>query len=196
MARVLIAQNNSNRVDRSIHEALGLLERLQKAAEEGSRMGSVIEILVLQALAFKSQGEIAPALVPLERALALAEPEGYVQLFVDEGPSMARLLYEAHSRGIAPEYVQRLLAAFPVAKSEQTVRSKSQTSDSNFVEPLSGREIEVIQLISEGLSNQEIASRLYLSLNTVKVHTRNIFSKLGVNNRTAAVARARALGIL
>src|SRR3712207_6468216 len=98
---------------------MGLLEHLLEAAEEGGRMGSVIEILVLQGLAHEAQGDIPAALVPLERALTLAEPEGYVRVFVDEGMPMARLLYEALSRGVARKFTRRLLAAFPVAESEQ-----------------------------------------------------------------------------
>ncbi len=109
---------------------------------------------------------------------------------------MARLLYEALSRGITPDYVRRLLATFPDAEPEQANLSKTQTSEFELIEPLSEREIEVLQLIAEGLTNQLIATRLYLSLNTVKAHTRNIYGKLGVNNRTQAGARARALGIL
>jgi LuxR family maltose regulon positive regulatory protein len=131
----------------------------------------------------------------LERALTLAEPEGFIRIFVDEGPLMARLLYEALTRGIAPDNVSRLLAAFPVAEPGQTDLQKTQAPHSVLVEPLSDREIEVLQLIAEGLTNPEIATRLYLSLNTVKAHTRNIYGKLGVNNRTQAGARARTLGI-
>ena len=196
LARVLMARYKSDRVERSIHEAMGLLERLLKAAEEGGRMGSVIEILVLQALAHEAQGDIPAALAPLERALTLAEPEGYVRIFVDEGMPMARLLYEALSQGVEPDYIRRLLAAFPVAEPEQTASSPTRGSKSELVEPLSERELEVLQLIAEGLTNQEVASRLYLSLHTVKVHTRNIFTKLAVKNRAQAVARGRALGIL
>ena len=100
LARVLLARYQSDREERYIHEAMGLLERLLKAAEEGGRMGSVIEILVLQALAHEAQGDSPGALVPLERALPLAEPEGYVRIFVDEGRPMARLLYKALSQGV------------------------------------------------------------------------------------------------
>ena len=196
LARVLLARYKSDREERSIHEAMGLLERLLKAAEEGGRMGSVIEILVLQALAHETQGDSPSALVPLARALTLAEPEGYVRMFVDEGRPMARLLYEALSQGVEPDYIRRLLAAFPVAESEQTASSPMRGSKSELVEPLSERELEVLQLIAEGLSNQEVATRLYLSLHTVKVHARNIFTKLAVKNRAQAVARGRALGIL
>ena len=130
------------------------------------------------------------------RALALAEPEGYVRLFVDEGTPMARLLYEALSREIVPDYVQRLLGAFPADEPVMAEASQPHGPDSELIEPLSERELEILQLIAEGLTNQEIASKLYLSLNTVKAHTRNIYGKLDVHRRTEAVARARALGVL
>jgi LuxR family maltose regulon positive regulatory protein len=135
-------------------------------------------------------------MVALERALTLAEPGGFMRTFVDEGQPMARLLYEALNRGIAPDYVNQLLATFPVAETEQMLPSKPGAPPDGLVEPLSEREIEVLMLIADGLTNPEIAARLYLSINTVKVHTRNVYGKLGVNNRTGAVARARALGIL
>jgi LuxR family maltose regulon positive regulatory protein len=196
LARVLIARYKRDHVDNSIHEVVGLLERLLKAAEEGGRMGSVIEILALQALAFEARGNIPSALKSLERALRLAEPEGYVRIFVDEGPAMGRLLYEALGREISPAYVSKLLADFSTPEAEQSDSSQTQAPQPELVEPLSEREIEVLQLIAEGLTNPEIGTRLYLSLNTVKVHTRNIYGKLGVNKRTQAVARARALGIL
>ena len=196
LARVLLARYKCDREERYIHEAMGLLERLLKAAEAGGRMGSVIEILVLQALAHEAQGDSPSALVPLERALSLAEPEGYVRIFVDEGLPMARRLYEALSQGVESDYIRRLLAAFPVAESEQTASSPMRGSKSELVEPLSERELEVLQLIAEGLTNQEVATRLYLSLHTVKVHARNIFTKLAVKNRAQAVAKGRALGIL
>ncbi len=196
LARVLLARYKSDREERSIHEVMGFLERLLQAAEAGGRMGSVIEILVLQALAHQAQGDNPSALVPLERALTLAEPEGYVRVFVDEGTPMARLLYEALSHGVEPEHTRRLLAAFPVAESEQTASSRSRGPESELVEPLSARELEVLQLIAEGLTNRDAATRLYLSPHTVKVHTRNIFTKLAVKNRTQAVARGKAFGIL
>jgi LuxR family maltose regulon positive regulatory protein len=196
LARMLIARYGRDRADGSIHEVMGLLDRLLQEAEAGSRTGSVIEILVLQALAHEAQGNLPAALLPLERGLALAEPEGYVRIFVDEGPPMAHLLYKALSRGIAPEYVSRLLAAFPVAETEKPKPSKPQVAESELIEPLSERELEVLELVASGLTNREIAARLFLSLNTVKGHTRSIYGKLGVHSRTQAVARARAIGIL
>jgi len=195
LARVLIAEYKSDRADRSILEAMGLLERLLKAAEEGRRMGSVIEILVLQALAHQAQGNIPLALAPLERALALAEPEGYVRIFVDEGLPMAQLLSEAAAHGIMPDYTGKLLAAFEAE--EQKSEGKSYLPPAQpLIEPLSQRELEVLQLIAQGLSNREISERLFLALSTVKGHNRNIFGKLQVQRRTEAVARARELGLL
>ena len=196
LVRVLITRYKNRQDVADVQDATGLLERLLKAAEEGGRMGSVIEILMLQALALEAQGNIPAALVPLERALRLAEPEGFFRIFVGEGPPMARLLYEAISEQTQPNYIQRLLGAFPVDEPEKADSSKPQGPDSELIEPLSEREIEVLQLIAEGLPNQEISTQLYLSLNTVKAHTRNIYGKLGVNSRTQAASRARALGIL
>jgi LuxR family maltose regulon positive regulatory protein len=132
----------------------------------------------------------------LERALSLAQPEGYVRIFVDEGEPMARLLTIALSRGIAPDYVRRLLAAFPTTEPERAAPQKPQALASDLIEPLSERELEVLQLIAEGLTNREIASRLFLALNTVKAHTRNIYGKLDVHSRTQAIARTQALGLL
>jgi LuxR family maltose regulon positive regulatory protein len=109
---------------------------------------------------------------------------------------MARLLYEAATRGIALDYARRLLAAFPVAEPEKADPSKAQVPRSELVEPLSERELEILELLAEGLTNQEIASRLFLALNTVKTHSRNIYGKLNVHSRTQAVARAQALGLL
>jgi LuxR family maltose regulon positive regulatory protein len=117
-------------------------------------------------------------------------------MFVDEGQPMAHLLYVALSCGIAPNYVRRLLAAFPVTEHEQPNQSRSRAPEVGLIEPLSQRELEVLQLIAEGLTNQEIASRLSLSLNTVKTHARNIYGKLGVHSRSQAIARSRALGLL
>jgi LuxR family maltose regulon positive regulatory protein len=189
LARILIAQ-------RRLDETTRLLQRLLEVAEAGGRTSKVIEILILQALSLQAQGDTDQAITTLEKALTLAEPGGFIRVFVDEGPPMACLLYEAVARGIVPEYVRRLLAASPVAESEQVDPSETQASNSELVEPLSEREPEVLQLIAEGLTNSEIASRLFLALNTVKVHARNIYGKLDVHNRTQAVSRARALGIL
>jgi LuxR family maltose regulon positive regulatory protein len=155
-----------------------------------------LKVVVLQALAHHAQGEKERAVRLLVDALALAEPGGFIRTFVDEGAPMARLLVDVLSLGISLEYVWRLLAAFKDSEAVHSDPVRMQAPESDWVEPLSNRELDVLQLIAEGLTNQDIASRLYLSLNTVKAHTRNIYSKLGVNSRTQAVARARTLGIL
>jgi LuxR family maltose regulon positive regulatory protein len=188
-ARILIAQGR-------LDEATTLLQRLLEAAEAGGRTTRAIEILLLQALVFQAGGDTTRAMTTLEKALTLAEPGGFIRIFVDEGLLMARLLYKALTRGIAPDYVRRLLAAFPITEPEGTEPPKSQAPDSVLIEPLSEREIEVLHLIAEGLTNPEIATRLFLSAHTVKVHTRNIYGKLDAHNRTEAVTRARSLGIL
>jgi LuxR family maltose regulon positive regulatory protein len=199
LARVLIAEYTRNPADHAIQEAMRLLDRLQQAAEAGGRMGSLIEIGVLQALAHQTQANLAPALVALERALRAAEPEGYVRIFVDEGPAMARLLSAA--QGTMPDYIGKLLAAFATADAEAQPRVAkadllSAAPAQPLVEPLSARELEVLQLIAQGLSNGEISTRLFLALSTVKGHNRKIFDKLQVQRRTEAVARARELGLL
>ena len=201
LARVLIARyRNNNQAKNVIHDAAELLDRLLKAAEAGERIGSMIEILILQALVHYEQRNIPAALVPLQQSLKLAEPEGYVRLFVDEGAPMTQLLHQAVSRGITPNYARQLLAAYSPVKSEPVDQSippsKIRSSQSPLIEPLSERELEVLQYIAQGFTNQEIADRLYLSLYTVKAHARSIYSKLGVNNRTQAVTRARELGLL
>ena len=183
LARVLLAHSTSDRADRSILEAIGLLDRLLEAAKAGERMGSVIEILVLLSLAHQVQGDILAALVPLSRALTLAEPEGYVRLFVDEGPSMAVLLQAAAKHGTAPTYVGRLLAALSKAENSTSVKQ-------GVIELLTVRELDVLRLLRTDLSGPDIARQLMVSLNTLRTHTKNIYDKLGVTNRRAAVHRA------
>ena len=190
VARALIALGQSE-------EAVGWLARLREAAEAGGRTGSVIEILSLQALAYQSQGDRTQAMAALERALTMAEPEDYVRTFVDEGAPMAALLRRAATRGVAPAYLSKLLDALDA---EAPMR-RSPTGPASPVvqpleEPLSEREFEVLRLIAAGLSNREIAQDLVLATGTVKKHTNNIFTKLGVCSRTQAVAHARELGLL
>ena len=152
--------------------------------------------MILLGLCAHKAGDTKQAFSALEQAIALAQPEGFIRTFVDEGPSLAQLLYEALSRGIYPDYVRKLLAAFPTSEPEQTNNKQTQSSEFDWIEPLSDRELEVLQLLAEGLKNSEISAKLFLSLNTVKVHNRNIFSKLGVKNRTQATTRARAMGLI
>jgi LuxR family maltose regulon positive regulatory protein len=187
LARVLLAPARSTREDHPLREATALLGRLLNAAEAGGRTGSVIELLVLQALAHQIRGDVPAALAPLERALALGGPAGYVRVFVDEGPAMAALLDAAAERRTVPEYARRLLAAFG-GPEERTPVARG------LVEPLSERELDVLRLLVTELGGPEIARELVVSLNTVRTHTRNIYGKLGVNSRRAAVRRAEELG--
>jgi LuxR family transcriptional regulator, maltose regulon positive regulatory protein len=192
LARVLIACSKRDRDDRSIHQAMRLLERLLEAAQAGERAGSVIEILLLQALVHQAQGNMPAALVPLKRALTLAEPEGYVRIFVDEGEAMRDLLRHAAARGFATSYTQRLLSAFT-----EPARPISALAESvDLAEPLTVREVEILRLIAAGMRNQEIADQLFISLPTVKRHVANAYGKLGVGHRTEAIARANALNLL
>jgi LuxR family maltose regulon positive regulatory protein len=181
---------------------LGLLERLRQAAEDGGRAGSVLEAWILQSLARRAQGDTAAAAALLARALALAEPEGYVRLFVDEGEEMQLLLaecrglIEGHKYGDRHKligYVDTLLAAFP---SRTMPKSEARNQKSDWVEPLSERELDVLRLLGTTLSGPEIADRLSVSLNTLRTHTKNIYGKLEVNSRRAAVCRAEELGLL
>jgi LuxR family transcriptional regulator, maltose regulon positive regulatory protein len=195
LARALIGRYRSDRGVDDIREAMRLSERLLQAAEEGGRTGSVIEILMLQALAHQAQGNIPLAITSLERALTLAEPEGYVQVFVDEGLPIADLLTRINASrevGKRKEYAHKLLAACRTPKAIHP----SSFSPQLLVEPLSERELEVLKLLGTELSGPEIARELTVSLNTVRTHTKNIYSKLGVSNRRAAVRHAEELGLL
>ena len=195
LARILVAESSNQ-------QASELLERLRQAAEAQDRMGSVIEISIVQALAHQAQSNTPAALAALDRALTLAEPEGYIHIFVDEGEQMRllildfRLLIEKREQREDQKligYVHKLLAAFAPPTTSQ---SAFNNQPSAMIEPLSPRELEVLRLIAEGLSNQEIADRLFLAVSTVKGYTRTIFDKLQVQRRTEAVACARELGLL
>ncbi len=198
LARVLLMQSHSDPAGHGPGEAMQLLARLLQAAEEGERKGSVIEILILQALAHHSLGNIPAALAPLQRALALAEPEGYIRIFVDEGPPMADLLRQAAAHVIKPAYAGRLLAAFEPgpqgSASEAPLRSAPAAQP--LIEPLSQRELEVLRLFKTDLSGPEIARQLVIALSTLRTHTKSIYSKLNVENRRAAVKRSAELGVI
>jgi LuxR family maltose regulon positive regulatory protein len=176
--------------------ALQVLEPLNQQATALNHPQEHSKVIILQVLALDAQGEHEQAEQLLAEALALGEPGGLIRSFVDEGQPMVQLLKRLSSRAIAHNYIRRLLEACSRDQRSPKPATGYQSDQSGLVEKLSKREIEVLQLISEGLTNQEIADRLYLSLNTVKVHTRNINGKLGVSNRTKAVARAKVLGIL
>ena len=195
LVRVLLACLQHDRTDVSIAEIMKLIERLMKDAEEGGRKGSAIEILILQALAHQAQGDLPAALLHVQHALALAEPEDYVRIFLDEGENMRGLLREASAREIMPDYTDKLLAAFEAEKQKSEDNPDLPPAQS-LIESLSQRELDVLRLIAEGLSNQEICERLFLALDTVKGHNRRIFNKLQVQRRTEAIARARELGLI
>jgi LuxR family maltose regulon positive regulatory protein len=187
LVRIVLAQHRNA-------EALMRLVPLLETATKQERWGNVIELLILQTLAYLGRQEKKAALTSLTQAVHLAEPEGYMRSFLDEGVPMADLLSELRDRQRKQEptpYLDRVLAAF-FRRTLADHRAAQQT----LPEPLSGREQEVLHLLAGGVSNQEIAERLVISVDTVKRHVSNVLSKLGVNNRTQAVSRARELGLL
>jgi len=187
-ARVHLAQGDAS-------AALAVLSPLRRQVEAKGWQDERLKVMVLQAVALQAHGEKDKAVQLLCEALAIAAPGGFIRLFVDEGPPMAQLLSEAEAIGMMPDYIGKVLAA---------CEAEEQKSDNNsylplaqpLIEPLSHRELEVLHLIAQGLSNQEMSERLFLALSTVKGHNRNIFGKLQVQRRTEAVARARELGLL
>lgn len=185
--RLLLAQGKATRA----HE---LLERLLKPAERAGSLSSVVENLILQALALQARGEEARARERLDLALQRAAPKGFVRLFLNEGPAVARLLYALAAAGPATAYCLDVLRAVPEA-GEGATRAAGRHAEPRF-EPLTKREREVLALIAEGLTNGKIAQRLHVSVHTVKAHTYNIYGKLGAGNRTEAVAKARQFGVL
>jgi LuxR family maltose regulon positive regulatory protein len=188
LARVLLARYSDERSEHCVHEAARLLERLLRAAEGGGRTGRVIEILVFQALTHQTLGNIPAALSCLERALTLAEPEGYVRVFADEGPPMASLLRAAAKHNTSRNYARRLLAAMSETGHDRPVRQA-------LLDPLSERELDVLRLLRTELDGPAIARELMVSINTVRTHTKNIYAKLAVTSRRAAVRRAAELDL-
>ncbi len=195
LARVRIAQGRKQPKGLFLSEAVGLLERIGEDAEAKKRMCSVLEVLLLRALALQAQGDLTEALTALGRALCLAEPEGFIRLFLDEGGPMVALLHQAHKHQIAPAgYIATLLAAS--GETTTTALDPASRRSSPLLEALTVREREVLRLLINGASNREIAQHLVLSVNTVKKHVLNICGKLGVQNRTQAIAQARTLDFL
>jgi LuxR family maltose regulon positive regulatory protein len=190
--RVLIAQNKPSK-------AIGLLSHLEEAARSAGRMGRVIEILLLEALAMREIGDSEHAILALKECLALADAEGYVRVFLDEGQPMQMLLAQwlAHANpGPVRDYAIRLLSQFDVEQPIIPAAQEKASPAGNLVEPLSERELEVLRLLRTDLNGPEIARECMVSLSTVRTHTQNIYAKLGVNNRRAAVRRAEELDLL
>ena len=199
LARVLLARHTAVGAGDDLRAALGLLPRLLAAAEAGERMGTAIEVLVLQALAQQADGQTSYALAELERAVGLAEPEGFVRLFASEGAPMAVLLNALAARAHESSYVRRLAAACAQTAESRSLSEPPALSTGRregVVEALSPRELEVLRMLSTDLDGPGIARHLVVSLNTVRSHTKSIYTKLGVNSRRAAVRRADELGVL
>lgn len=193
LIRILVAQNR-------IAEALELSERVIERAVTSGRNAVTIQVLLIQALAYHAQGDMDQALIAVERALNLAEPGGAIRVFLDEGEPMAELLtaFNRQLSAIDREYLDSLLAAFDEAQlpEQATKYTERIVKHGDLVEPLSERELEVLRLLAAGLSYREIAEELYVSINTVKAHTKNIYSKLGVHGRMQAAQRATELELL
>jgi LuxR family maltose regulon positive regulatory protein len=189
LARLLLAQQAAGDGD-TLEPAIALLERLLAAAEKGDRRGSVIEILILKSLAYQAFGDTSAAVDAVRRAVTLAEPEGYVRIFIDEGPPLTALLKTLVQQDSGSRYLRRLVAA-----TQRTVRPIP-AQRSGLIEPLSERELDVLRLLATDLDGPDIARHLHVSLNTMRTHSRNIFRKLEVNNRRSAVRQAAELGLL
>jgi LuxR family maltose regulon positive regulatory protein len=190
LARLLVHLGRLNSAPQDLSDAHKLLEEIFQMASSVGYVSLSIEALALQALALDVQGKHSQALNSLEEALSLAEPEGYVRTFIDEGEPMKGLLRQAASRGIAKEYVVRLLAEFEPG----SVKGHPLTQP--LVEPLTGREIQVLKLLATELTGSEIADELMVSLNTMRTHSKSIYSKLAVSNRRAAISKAMDLNLL
>jgi LuxR family maltose regulon positive regulatory protein len=189
LARILLEAHRAERSEPRLQDAARLLHRLLAGAEAGGRTGTVIEVLVLQALAHRALGDIASALSSLQRAVELAEPEGYVRIFVDEGAPLGSLLRALAGKSSGGSYAGRILAASNAVDHERPTRQR-------LPDPLSDRELDVLRLLGTDLNGPEIARELVVSLNTVRTHQKHIYSKLGVNGRRAAVRRGDELNLL
>lgn len=193
LARVLITQGRAEPDGKTLAKSLELTNRLTLSAESAGRMGHLIELLIIQALALDAQGDINQALPSMERALVLAEPQGFVRIFLDNGNPIIHLLKEAARRNIAADYAIKLLNLIDTDNQPDV---PNHSPSSLLVDPLSDRELEVLHLIAQDLSYQEIADQIMVSLNTVRTHVKNIYSKLMVHKRSQAVAKARELNLL
>jgi LuxR family maltose regulon positive regulatory protein len=197
LCRALLAQHAVVGDERCLSDATRLLERLLQAAQDGARTGSVLEILLLRAVAHRAQGEVPLALAALARALRLAEPQGYLRSFVDSGPVTRALLMALARQGTAPEYVRSILAAAAAERrGTADAADHRRIATPGLIDPLSVRELDVLRLLGSDLDGPGIARELVVSLNTVRTHTKNIYAKLGVNSRRAAIRRAMELDLL
>jgi len=187
MARILIAHSDPMK-------AQSLLTEQFEETQAGGMTGEMIEVLIVQALAFQEGGEVDQALIILERALTIGEPEGFTRIFLNEGKSMAKLLQQAVARGIKKTYAKKLLAALESELRDKRLRISTPASE--LAEPLSTRELEVLGYLSTHLSSTEIAQELIISVNTVRSHIKSIYNKLNVHSRKQAVQRAGELGLL
>lgn len=187
LARLLLARSRLQTGDTSDLETL--LDNLKTSAEDAQRNGSLIEILILQSLYFQHQGDTKRAIHAIGQALALAEPEHIIRPFVEEGTPMIAVLKLAVRENIASNFVPQILSAFDLSENESSPAQ-------NLIDPLSDRELEVLQMLGSDLTGPQIADKLMVSLNTMRTHTKNIYSKLGVGSRRTAVRRAEELGLL
>jgi len=196
LVRLLIAWHHDQEGPDAVDETAELLERLLEAAVGSARTGSLIEILMLQALAYESQGHRQPALEALERALTAApEADGYVRLFLDEGPPMVDLLRATEKSSLVEDQARQLLSV-GANPDRGAAPSRGPGWAAPLTEPLSHRELQVLRLLDGALTGPEIARELFVSHNTLRSHTKHIFTKLGVNSRPAAVSRAKERGLL
>ncbi len=191
-ARLLIAQGTRP----GLAEAVEVLQRTAEFSARHHMHWRRLEALAVLALAQSAQGREAAALETLAAAVELAQPQPYIRTFVDLGPPMAGLLYKLAQSGVAAEYIGRLLGAFPLAARNSLAVAAAAQRDDEIIEPLSERELEVLGLLAERLSDKEIAARLRISPLTVRRHSVNLYQKLHVNSRRQAVSRGQALGLL
>jgi LuxR family maltose regulon positive regulatory protein len=193
LTRILVAQNH-------LTEAIRLAERLVEKSEASDRYATTLQVLLIQALAYQAQGDTKRALSVLERALNLAEKGGAVRIFLDEGEPMAELLraFSRQPSSIGRDFLDSLLDGFRATqmKAESAIMEEREAIVADLVESLSERELQVLRLLAAGLSYREIAEELYISINTVKAHAKNIYSKLGVHGRMQAAQRAKELNLL
>jgi LuxR family maltose regulon positive regulatory protein len=195
LAMLLLAEEQQVHSAQRSSELLRLLARLHDATEVGGRVGTLIEVLVLQSLALAAAGNDEEAVSALGRAVSLGEPERYVRVFADRGPRLLPGLRGLASEHPGAAYVRVLMAACAPAD-EEVAQDVATTARPALVDPLSQRELEVLRLLATDLSGPELARQLVVSLNTLRTHTRNVYTKLGVSGRRAAVSRARELDLL